>query len=80
MRLSAANESLSLASDESKADCFVDSSGNMVQEENQSKAETEERSHEDKSDKNTSDNIDFEQEHPQTSNDVLDDSKVICGL
>lgn len=75
VRLGSANESSSLASDESKADCFVDSSGIMVQEENQSKTETEGRRLEEKSDETSSDETDTEQEHLQRSNDKLDDSK-----
>ncbi|XP_021772411.1 lon protease homolog 1, mitochondrial-like [Chenopodium quinoa] len=75
VRLGASHESSSLASDASKADCIADSSETTVQEENESKAETEVRSHEDKSDETSSDNIDFEQEHPQRCNDLLDGSK-----
>ncbi|XP_021734461.1 lon protease homolog 1, mitochondrial-like [Chenopodium quinoa] len=75
VRLGASNESSALASDASKADCIADSSETTVQEENQSKAETEARSHEDKSDESSSDNVDFEQEHPQRCSELLDGSK-----
>lgn len=78
VRLGAANES-SLASD-AKADCLVNSSGNMIQEESEIKDETEEKRHEEKCDETSSDDTDSEQKHPQRSNDKLDGSKVLCDL
>ncbi|XP_010674661.2 lon protease homolog 1, mitochondrial isoform X1 [Beta vulgaris subsp. vulgaris] len=73
VRLGAANES-SLASD-AKADCLVNSSGNMIQEESEIKDETEEKRNEEKCDETSSDDTDSEQKHPQRSNDKLDGSK-----
>lgn len=77
MRIGAANESL-LASDESKVDCLVDSSGSMNLDENQTKTE-EECIQEEQPDVISSNDMDAEHEQPKSSNNKHGGSKVPCS-